>query len=79
MAYTSTEPHKLADLSTIRRFTQRILSSIGSRFMAAIRLMQYGQMKGVLNRMPNDLLAEIGVARSDIPEHVRSMIYGDAD
>lgn len=79
MAYTSTEPHKLVDLSTIGRFTHQILRSIGSRFMAAIRLMQYGQMKGVLTRMPDDVLEEIGVARSDIPEHVRTMIYGDTD
>ncbi len=79
MAYTSTEPHRLVDLSTIGRFTHQILRSIGRRFMAAIRLMQYGQMKGVLTRMPDEVLAEIGVARSEIPEHVRSMIYGDTD
>ena len=40
-----------------------------------IRALQYGRMKSVLHKMPNDLLDEIGISRAEIPEYARSLVY----
>ena len=40
-----------------------------------IRTLQYGRMKSVLYKMPNDHLDEIGIGRSQIPEYAHSLVY----
>ena len=40
-----------------------------------IRTLQYGRMMSVLDKMPNELLDEIGISRSEIPEYARSLVY----
>lgn len=42
---------------------------------AILRATQYGQMNRVLRSMPDDVLDEIGVSRSQIPDYARSLIY----
>ena len=39
-----------------------------------LRASQYGQMVRVLQQMPDDTLAEIGISRSEISDYARSLI-----
>jgi uncharacterized protein YjiS (DUF1127 family) len=50
---------------------------IGRRLRAALKAIQYGQMVSVLNRLPDEHLAEAGLRRSDIPAQARRSVYGD--
>ena len=40
-----------------------------------IGTLQYGRMKSVFDKMPNETLDEIGISRSEIPEYARSLVY----
>lgn len=42
-----------------------------------LKVIQYGQMISVLNRMPDTYLKEAGLRRRDIPEHARRAVYGE--
>ena len=52
-------------------------SSVGRKFAAGLQSLQYAQMIGVLNRLPDTYLDGAGLRRCDIPEHARRAIYGD--
>ena len=56
------------------RSNRQALSSVGNRCVEIVRLIQYGRMKAVRTRMPDDVLDEIGISLSDIPECARSLI-----
>ena len=47
------------------------------RLKAGLKMLQYGQMISVLNRLPDSYLAESGLQRRDIPELARRAVYGD--
>ncbi len=73
---------KPADVERILRLSLgrsagKTLSSVGNRCLDFVRVVQYGRMKSVLANMPNDVLDEIGISRSQIPEYARSLIYDD--
>jgi uncharacterized protein YjiS (DUF1127 family) len=51
-------------------------SGLGHWLGAAAKGLQYGQMVSVLNRLPDEYLAEAGLQRSDIPEHAHRLVYG---
>ncbi len=51
-------------------------SSVGRKFGAGLKALQYAQMIAVMNRLPDDHLAKAGLRRGDIPEHARRAIYG---
>ena len=73
MAYTTPATGRLpgpARLAAVRRAGARI----SGLFWAVIRASQYGQMTRVLASMPDDVLKEIGISRSDIPDYARSLI-----
>lgn len=67
MTYISPEARRLAD--------------VGGHLMTSIakmhRALQYARMKSVLAQMPDDVLEQIGIGRSDIPEYACSLIDGD--
>jgi len=50
---------------------------VRSTLWRGLKAIQYGQMISVLNRMPDILLNDIGLRRSDIPEHARRAVYGE--
>ena len=51
-------------------------SSVGRKFGAGLKALQYAQMIAVLNRLPDTYLDEAGLRRCDIPEQARLAIYG---
>jgi uncharacterized protein YjiS (DUF1127 family) len=55
----------------------RVASSVGRRFRAAMKSMQYAQMVSALNRVPDTYINEAGLRRCDIPGHARRLVYGD--
>lgn len=62
---------------TIARSAPNALSLVGQWCRDFIRATQYGRMKSVLAHMPDDVLDEIGISRSEIPSYARSLIDGD--
>ena len=50
------------------------LAHLGGWCRAMLRASQYGQMVRVLQQMPDDTLAEIGISRSEISDYARSLI-----
>lgn len=57
--------------------TLRAGVGIGRRLRSALKAVQYGQMVSVLNRLPDEYLAQAGLRRSDIPRQARRSVYGD--
>lgn len=70
MTYISPEGRGLADIGG------QILSSIAERCGRLHRTLQHARMKSVLAQMPDEVLEQIGIGRSDIPEYARSLIDG---
>jgi hypothetical protein len=52
-------------------------SSVGRKFGAGLKAVQYAQMIAVMNRLPDDYLEKAGLRRADIPDHARRAIYGE--
>lgn len=71
----TTYAHRLARGSDAPALTAGI--GIGRWLRAALKAVQYGQMVSVLNRLPDECLAQAGLRRSDIPRQARRAVYGD--
>lgn len=56
-----------AGASTFRRLARRLA--------AALKLVQYGRQVQALSQLPDHLLADIGLRRSEIPAYARRLIY----
>jgi uncharacterized protein YjiS (DUF1127 family) len=50
------------------------LAPLGARLGHVIRRLQHGRMMAVLNGMSDVQLANIGIARSDIPQHAARLV-----
>lgn len=59
------------------RSAGKTLSAVGKRCLDFVRVVQHGRMKSVLANMPDDVLDEIGISRSEIPAYARSLIHDD--
>lgn len=72
MAYLDTSSTSAGlgnQLSDLRR-------RLAKRGQEWILVIQYARMMSVLSNMPDYLLNEIGISRSEIPSHARRLVYG---
>ncbi len=72
MAYLETSPTSVGLGSQLSDLGKRL----AKRWRKWILAVQYARMMSVLVNLPDQLLAELGIRRSEIPSHARRLVYG---
>jgi len=89
MTYSLLNEHPISDLKAMRfsRISdigikptsakhKKSMSAVAKRVHNFVRIFQLGRMNSVLHSMPDEVIAEIGISRSEIPEYAHKLIYG---
>lgn len=53
------------------------LAAVGAYFHGLLLAVQWARMARVMSEMSDSQLAQIGVARADIPQRARELVYGE--